>query len=48
MQLLPHARTIDQTAADLDISPLQVRALDRTALQRLREFSSLAELEQAA
>jgi len=41
-------RTIDQTAADLDISPHQVRALERTALQRLRELSSLAELEQAA
>jgi RNA polymerase primary sigma factor len=41
-------RTTDQTAADLDISPEQVRALERTALQRLRELSSLAELEQAA
>jgi RNA polymerase sigma factor (sigma-70 family) len=41
-------RTTDQTAADLDISPHQVRALERTALQRLRELSSLAELEQAA
>jgi DNA-directed RNA polymerase sigma subunit (sigma70/sigma32) len=41
-------RTTDQTAADLDISPQQVRALQRTALQRLRELSSLAELEQAA
>ena len=41
-------RTIDQTAADLDISPQQVRALERTALQRLRELSSLADLEQAA
>ena len=41
-------RTTDQTAADLDISPQQVRALERTALQRLRELSSLAELEQAA
>jgi RNA polymerase primary sigma factor len=41
-------RTTDQTAADLDIPPQQVRALERTALQRLRELSSLAELEQAA
>ena len=41
-------RTIDQAAADLDISPQQVRALERTALQRLRELSSLADLEQAA
>jgi RNA polymerase primary sigma factor len=41
-------RTIDQTAADLDISPQRVRALERTALQRLRELSSLADLEQAA
>jgi RNA polymerase primary sigma factor len=41
-------RTTDQTAADLDISPQRVRALERTALQRLRELSSLADLEQAA
>ena len=41
-------RTIEQTAADLDISPRRVRALERTALQRLRELSSLAELQQAA
>ena len=41
-------RTIEQTATDLDISPNRVRALERTALQRLRELSSLAELEQAA
>jgi RNA polymerase primary sigma factor len=41
-------RTTDQTAADLDISPQRVRALERAALQRLRELSSLADLEQAA
>jgi RNA polymerase primary sigma factor len=41
-------RTTEQTAADLGISPQQVRALERTALQRLRELSSLADLEQAA
>jgi RNA polymerase sigma factor (sigma-70 family) len=41
-------QTTDQTAADLDISPEEVRALERTALQRLRELSSLADLEQAA
>jgi RNA polymerase primary sigma factor len=41
-------RTTDQTAADLDISPQQVNTLERAALQRLRELSSLAELEQAA
>jgi RNA polymerase primary sigma factor len=41
-------RTTEQTAGDLDISPQQVQALERTALQRLRELSSLAELEQAA
>jgi RNA polymerase nonessential primary-like sigma factor len=41
-------RTTEQTAADLDISPEQVQALERTALQRLRELSSLADLEQAA
>jgi RNA polymerase primary sigma factor len=41
-------RTSEQTAADLGISPQQVSALERTALQRLRELSSLAELEQAA
>jgi RNA polymerase primary sigma factor len=41
-------RTTEQTAADLGISPQQVQALERTALQRLRELSSLADLEQAA
>jgi RNA polymerase primary sigma factor len=41
-------RTSEQTAADLNISPQRVRTLERTALQRLRELSSLAELEQAA
>jgi RNA polymerase primary sigma factor len=41
-------RTTEQTAAELDISPERARALERTALQRLRELSSLAELEPAA
>jgi RNA polymerase primary sigma factor len=41
-------RTIEQTATDLNISPSRVQALEHTALQRLRELSSLAELEQAA
>jgi RNA polymerase primary sigma factor len=41
-------RTSEQTATDLNISLDRVRALERTALQRLRELSSLAELEQAA
>jgi RNA polymerase primary sigma factor len=41
-------RTIEQTATDLDISPNRVRALERIALQRLRELSSLADLQQAA
>jgi RNA polymerase primary sigma factor len=41
-------RTNEQTAAELDISPERVRALERIALQRLRALSSLAELEQAA
>jgi RNA polymerase primary sigma factor len=41
-------RTIEQTATDLNISSNSVRALERTALQRLRELSSLADLEQAA
>jgi RNA polymerase primary sigma factor len=41
-------RTIEQTAAQLNISPNRVRALERAALQRLRELSSLAELQQAA
>jgi RNA polymerase primary sigma factor len=41
-------RTSEQTAIDLDISQDRVRALERTALQLLRELSSLAELEQAA
>jgi RNA polymerase primary sigma factor len=41
-------RTIEQTATDLNISPNRVRGLERTALQRLRELSSLADLQQAA
>jgi RNA polymerase primary sigma factor len=41
-------RTCEQTATDLNISPHRVRAVERTALQRLRELSSLADLEQAA
>src|SRR6266516_4375428 len=39
-------RTTEQTATDLNISPNRVRALERAALHRLRELSSLAELEQ--
>jgi RNA polymerase primary sigma factor len=41
-------RTIEQTAADLNIPSRTVRALERTALQRLRELGSLADLQQAA
>jgi RNA polymerase primary sigma factor len=41
-------RTSEQTATDLNISLQRVRALERTALQRLRELVSLAELRQAA
>jgi RNA polymerase primary sigma factor len=41
-------RTIEQTATELSISSNRVRALERTALQRLRELGSLADLEQAA
>jgi RNA polymerase primary sigma factor len=41
-------RTTEQAAADLNISPNHVRALERSALLRLRELSSLADLEQAA
>src|SRR4051812_31112335 len=41
-------RTSEQTAAELNISPQRARALERAALQRLRELGSLAELEQAA
>jgi RNA polymerase primary sigma factor len=41
-------RTTEQAAADLDLTPQHVRVLERTALQRLRELSSLAELQQAA
>src|SRR3954452_18960596 len=41
-------RTIEQTAADLNISPNRVRGLERSALQRLRELSSLADLQEAA
>jgi RNA polymerase primary sigma factor len=41
-------RTAEQTAADLNISLRRMHALERTALRRLRELGSLAELEQAA
>jgi RNA polymerase primary sigma factor len=41
-------QTIEQTATELNISSTSVRALERTALQRLRELTSLADLEQAA
>jgi RNA polymerase primary sigma factor len=41
-------RTTEQTAADLDLSPQRVRALERAALRRLRELGSLAELQRAA
>jgi RNA polymerase primary sigma factor len=41
-------RTAEQTAADLNISLRRLHTLERTALLRLRELSSLAELEQAA
>jgi DNA-directed RNA polymerase sigma subunit (sigma70/sigma32) len=38
----------EQTAAELNLSPGQVRALERAALRRLRELGSLAELQRAA
>ena len=41
-------RTSAQIAAELDISPSRARALERTALQRLRELGSLADLQEAA
>ena len=40
--------TSEQTAAELDLSPRQVRVLERAALRRLRELGSLAELLRAA
>jgi RNA polymerase primary sigma factor len=40
--------TSEQTAAELGLSPHQVRALEQAALRRLRELGSLADLEQAA
>ncbi len=40
--------TTEQTAAELNLSPGQVRALERAALRRLRELGSLAELQRAA
>jgi RNA polymerase primary sigma factor len=40
--------TTDQTAVELDLTPRQVRALERAALRRLRELGSLAELQRAA
>ena len=41
-------QTSEQTAAELDLSPRQVRGLERAALLRLRELGSLAELQRAA
>ena len=40
--------TSEQTAAEIDLSPRQVRALEQAALRRLRELGSLAELRRAA
>ena len=40
--------TTEQTAVELDLTPRQVRALERAALRRLRELGSLAELQRAA
>jgi RNA polymerase primary sigma factor len=40
--------TRERTAAELDLSSRQVRALERAALRRLRELGSLAELQRAA
>jgi RNA polymerase primary sigma factor len=41
-------RTTEQTATALELSPKQVRTLERAALRRLRELGSLAELKRAA
>ena len=41
-------QTSEQTAAELDLSPRQVRGLERAALLRLRELGSLADLQRAA
>jgi RNA polymerase primary sigma factor len=41
-------RTAEQTASDLDMSVHEVSTLERSALGRLRELGSLAELQQAA
>jgi RNA polymerase primary sigma factor len=41
-------RTIEETADLLQMSVDETRALEQTALRRLRELSSLAELQQAA
>jgi len=40
--------TSEQTAANLDLSLRQVRALERAGLRRLRELGSLAELQRSA
>jgi RNA polymerase primary sigma factor len=40
--------TRERTAAELDLSSRQVRALERAGLRRLRELGSLAELQRAA
>ena len=41
-------RSIEETAADLTMSPREVRRLEQVALRRLRELGSLAELQEAA
>lgn len=41
-------RSIEETAADLSMSPREVRVLEQVALLRLRELGSLAELQEAA
>ena len=41
-------RSLEETAADLTMSPREVRALEQVALRRLRELGSLAELQEAA
>ena len=46
--IIGEERTSGQTADDLHISVEQVRTLEQMALRRLRELSSLAELQQAA
>jgi DNA-directed RNA polymerase sigma subunit (sigma70/sigma32) len=46
--ILGNEWSTEQTAELLEISPMQVKALEHEALRRLRELASPAELQSAA